>query len=44
MNVIIRLSKSKCELLKKFQKNDNRYKKGLEDKVRSDLLSDYKGT
>ena len=30
-------------MLKELQKRDKRYKKGLEEKVRLDLYSDYKG-
>ena len=44
MNIIIRLTKVEYEMLKELQKKDKRYKKGLEEKIRLDLLSDYKGS
>ena len=44
MNIAIRLAKVKVEMLKELQKKDKSYKKGLEEKVRSDLSSDYRGT
>lgn len=44
MNITIRLTKVECEMLKELQKKDKRYKKGLEEKIRLDLSSDYKGT
>ena len=44
MNITIRLTKVEYEMLKELQKRDKRYKKGLEEKVRSDLMSDYKGS
>ena len=44
MNITIRLTKVEYEMLKELQKKDKRYKKGLEVKVRSDLMSDYKGS
>ena len=37
MNVTIRLTKVEYEMLKELQKRDKRYKKGLEDKVKTDL-------
>ena len=43
MNITIRLTKVEVEMLKELQKRDKRYKKGLEEKVRLDLSSDYKG-
>ena len=43
MNITIRLTKVEVEMLKELQKKDKRYKKGLEEKVRLDLSSDYKG-
>ena len=42
MNITIRLTRVEYEMLKEIQKRDKRYKKGLEEKVRSDLSSDYK--
>ena len=42
MNITIRLTKAEYEMLKELQKRDKRYKKGLEEKVRSDLSMDYK--
>ena len=44
MNIIIRLTKVEYEMLKELQKKDKRYKKGLEVKVKSDRMSDYKGS
>ena len=38
MNITIRLTKVEYEMLKELQKRDKRYKKGLEEKVKSDLL------
>ena len=40
MNITIKLSKVEYEMLKELQKRYKRYKKGLEEKVRSDLISD----
>lgn len=44
MTITIRLTKVEFEMLKELQKKDKRYKKGLEDKVKSDLSSDYQGS
>ena len=47
MNITIRLTKVEYEMLKELQKRDKRdkrYKKGLEEKIKSDLSSDYKGS
>ena len=44
MTITIRLTKVEVEMLKELQKRDKRYKKGLEEKVKSDLSSDYQGT
>jgi hypothetical protein len=44
MNITIRLTKVEYEMLKELQKKDNRYKRGLEEKVRSDLSMDYTGS
>ena len=44
MNITIRLTKVEYEMLKDLQKIDKRYKKGLEEKIRLDLSSDYKGS
>ena len=41
MNITIRLTKVEYEMLKELQKKDKRYKKGLEEKVKSDLKIDY---
>ena len=43
MNITIRLTKVEFEMLKELQKRDKRYKKGLEEKVKSDLMCDYNG-
>ena len=37
MNITIRLTKVEVEMLKELQKMDNRYKKGLGEKVKHDL-------
>ena len=42
MNITIRLTKVEYEMLKELQKRDKRYKKGLEDKVKSDINNAYK--
>ena len=44
MNITIRLTKVEFEMLKELQKKDKRYKKGLEEKIRLDLMSDFKGS
>ena len=44
MTITIRLTKVELEILKELQKKDKRYKKGLEEKIRLDLSSDYKGS
>ena len=44
MTIIFRMTKVEFEMLKGLQKKDKRYKKGLEVKVKSDVMSDYKGT
>ena len=36
MNITIRLTKVEFEMLKELQKRDKRYKKGLEEKIKSD--------
>ena len=41
MNITIRLSKVEVEMLKELQKKDKRYKKGLEEKIRSEITIDY---
>ena len=43
MNITIRLTKVEYEMLRELHKKDKRYKKGVEEKVKLDLLSDYKG-
>ena len=44
MTITIRLTKVEVEMLKELQKKDKRYKKGIEEKVKSDLVEDYKGS
>ena len=44
MHITIRLTKVEVEMLKELQKKDKRYKKGLEEKIKSDLSPDYKGS
>ena len=41
MNITIRLTKVEYEMLKELQKMDKRYKRGLEVKVKSDIVADY---
>ena len=41
MTITIRLSKVEYEMLKELQKKDRRYRKGLEEKVRSEILIDF---
>ena len=43
MNITIRLTKVEYEMLKELQKKDKRYKRGLEEKVKNELISDYGG-
>jgi len=42
MTITIRLTRVEYEMLKELQKKDKRYKKGLEEKVRSDLFMNFK--
>ena len=44
MNITIRLTKVEYEMLKELKKKDQRYKKGLEEKVVSELTMDFLGT
>ena len=44
MNITIRLTKVEYEMLKELEKKDKRYKKGLVEKIRSDLSLDYRGS
>ena len=41
MTITIRLTKVEYEMLKELQRRDKRYKKGLEEKIRNDLATDY---
>ena len=41
MTITIRLTKVEVEMLKELQRRDKRYKKGIEEKVKSDLVEDY---
>ena len=41
MNITIRLTKVEYEMLKELQKKDRRYRKGLEEKVKLDLVCAY---
>ena len=43
MNITIRLTKVEFEMLKELQKRDKRYKKGLEEKVKIDLILNHQG-
>ena len=42
MTITIRFTKVEVEMLKELQKKDKRYKKGLEEKIRLDLASEYR--
>ena len=44
MTITIGLTKVEVEMLKELQKTDTRYKRGLEEKVKIDPLSAYKGS
>ena len=41
MNITIRLTKVEHEMLKELQKKDKRYKKGLEVKVKTEIIKDF---
>ena len=41
MTITIRLTKVEYEMLKELQKRDKRYRKGLEDKVRTHIRNDF---
>ena len=41
MNITIRLTKVEYEMLKELEKKDKRYKKGLEHKVKDEILEDH---
>ena len=41
MNITIRLTKVEFEMQKELQKKDQRYKKGLETKVKEDIDMDW---
>ena len=41
MNINIRLTKVEHEMLKELQRKDKRYKKGLEAKVKGEILEDH---
>ena len=41
MTITIRLTKVEYEILKELLKKDKRYKKGLEEKVKLDLVDAY---
>ena len=42
MNITIRLTKVEYEMLKELEKKDKRYRKGLEEKIRSELHSTFR--
>ena len=42
MTIIIRLTKVEAEMLKELQKKDKRYKKGIENRVKSEIKNAYK--
>ena len=41
MNITILLTKVQFEMLKELQKKDKRYQKGLAEKIKKDLGTDY---
>lgn len=41
MNITIRLTKVEFEMLKELQKKDKRYRKGIENKVLSEVREDH---
>jgi len=41
MNITIRLTKVEYEMLKELQKKDKRYKKGIEEKNKSEICADF---
>jgi len=41
MNITLRLTKVEYEMLKELQKEDKRYKNGLDTKVIGEILKDY---
>ena len=41
MNITIRLTKVEFEMLKELQKQDKKYKSGLEIKVKREIHEDY---
>jgi len=41
MNIVVRLTKVEYEMLKELQKKDKRYIKGLGEKIRDDVRSDF---
>ena len=41
MNITIRLTKVEYEMLKELEKKDKRYKKGLEEKIKGEILKDH---
>ena len=44
MNLTIRLTKVEYEMVRELQKRDKRYKKGLVEKIKIDLMLNYKGS
>jgi hypothetical protein len=42
MNITIRLTKVEFEMLKELQNKDKRYKRGLEEKVKVDIVADHR--
>ena len=43
MNITIRLTKVKYEMLKELQKKDKRYRNGLQNKISKDISEDFTG-
>lgn len=42
MNITVKLTKVEYEMLKELQKKDKRYQRGLEEKVKTEIIKDFK--
>ena len=41
MNITIRLTKVEYEMLRKLQKKDKSYQRGLEDEIKTEIIKDF---
>ena len=41
MNITVKLTKVEYEMLKELQKKNKRYQRGLEDKVKTEIIKDF---